>query len=410
MMSRIFPYLYGLFILSEFLIGQIKIPGSPLNILQITTIVMFSVCFVIDKKLLSNKYLVMYFIFLFFYFISATITGFTDDFFKLCFSSLLISYTVYWATKILVTNYSTLLPLIVPAVIAGVSDSIATITQALGIPINSPLFVLLMQNTEATNVVVNTGDVLGTAVCGFFLNPVLNGHALLFFYLCSLFAIRKVWYVAGIACATIILVGLFFCQQRSAFYLAVIITYFLFYKVMQSSVKTKFIVFFVSIVSFSYLLPLIEEYTLSTGSRIMHTDSSNRDVIWSQCIDFISENLMIGGYELFWTRSGYYPHNLILSSLLAGGLLGGGVAIWLVFSMVINSIKSFKYYDKSNPSLLISGCMLWVILADSFTHNTGIVEADFATLLSMSLCYYYNIQSPYKYSSNIYQEEKSSSM
>lgn len=179
---------------------------------------------------------------------------------------------------------------------------------------------------------------------------------------------------------------------------------------MQSSVKTKFIVFFVSIVSFSYLLPLIEEYTLSTGSRIMHTDSSNRDVIWSQCIDFISENLMIGGYELFWTRSGYYPHNLILSSLLAGGLLGGGVAIWLVFSMVINSIKSFKYYDKSNPSLLISGCMLWVILADSFTHNTGIVEADFATLLSMSLCYYYNIQSPYKYSSNIYQEEKSSSM
>jgi len=393
--KHLFPYVYGLFILAQFMIGQIYIPGLPINILQISTLLTLSFCFVIEHKIPNDKYMIMYFVFLFFYFISAGLTGYPDRLIHILTSQLPISITIYWATKILIQKYNTLLPIAIPAIIAGVIDSIITISQAIGNPILSPIIVMLMQNTEATDLVIQDG-VLGISICGLFANPVFNGHALLFCFVSSLFAVQGRYKLPCLICSTIILTGLFFCQQRSAFYLSIFTLVFIGWKIMHNNSKTRIKVILSLLFILLYILPYIESYALETNSRIIDTNMTGRDTIWKYASDFIQNNLLLGGYDLFVQQTGKYPHNIFFSAFLAGGLIGGFILLLMISNLFIGALKSLRYYNNTNTSLLVSTCLVITLIGDSFSHNTGWVEIDFASFLATSLCLYYNEKNPQK--------------
>lgn len=393
-MKKVFPYLYGLLILSQFMIGQLYLPGLPLNILQIITLLMLAFCIMMDRKIPNDKYIILYSLFLLFYLISALFTGYTDTLLGGVIPQVMVSFTVFWATKILIQRYDTLSPLVIPVVIAGVVDSIVTIFQAMGQPILSPYIVMLMQNTEALDV-ANDG-MLGASISGLFMNPVFNGHALLFCFVTSLFALQGKHKLITFTSSIVILVGLFFCQQRSAFYLSIIVLIIVGWKYLQKNLKTKLLVIISLLFAIFYLLPWIESYAIDSGSRIVDTDLTGRDEIWTAASDFFSENWFWGGFDKFVQEYGRYPHNLVFSAYFAGGLIGGTILMVLIVMLLINSLKSLRYSDKNNITLLVSLCLIVVLIADSFTHNTGLVEADFSTILAMSLCYYYNVQNPKK--------------
>lgn len=393
-MRRVFPYLYFLFILSQYMIGQLYLPGIPLNIMQITTLLMLSFCILIDRKLPHDKYIVLYVLFLLFYMLSSMLTGYTDTLFGSVFPQVMISFTAFWATKILVQRYDTILPLVIPAILAGVVDSVVTISQAVGKPMISPFIVMLMQNPEALD--ISSNGMLGVSVSGLFLNPVFNGHNLLFCFVCSLFVLQGKYKLIGWLSSITILTGLFFCQQRSAFYLSIIVLMIIGWQLMRNSLKSKLVVMFLLFTIIFYFLPHIESYVIDSGSRLMDTSMTSRDDIWSAAINFISDHILVGGFDKFVLEYGRYPHNLILSAFLAGGLIGGGILITLIIMLFLAAIKSLRYYRGNNLSLYVSACLIAVLVADSLTHNTGLVEADFSTFLSMSLCCYYNEKSPQK--------------
>lgn len=393
-MRKAFPYLYSLFILSQYMIGQLFLPGIPLNILQITTLLMLSFCILIDRKLPHDKYIVLYVVFLIFYMLSSMLTGYTETLFGSVFPQVIISFTAFWATKILVQKYDSIAPLVVPAILVGVVDSVVTISQAVGDPIVSPIIVMLMQDPEAFDIASN--GMLGISVSGLYANPVFNGHNLLFCFVSSLFVLRGRHKLVGFASSIIILTGLFFCQQRSAFYLSVLVLLVIGWKMMQNNLKTKLLIIFSTVIVVFYLLPHIESYVIDSGSRLMDVSMTSRDDIWEASINFLSDHILIGGFDKFVQGYGRFPHNLILSAFLAGGLIGGVVLMVLIFILLLTAYRSLKYYNKGNISLYVSACLLTVLIADSLTHNTGFVEADFSTLLAMSLCCYYNERNPQK--------------
>lgn len=392
-MKKIFPFIYCLFILSQFLIGQIYLPGFPLNILQISTLLLLTICIIEEQKLPHDRYIVLYFIFLIFYFVSAIFTGHMRSLFGVL-PQVLISFTAFWSTKILVQRYDTLLPLVFPVVFAGVVDAVVTILQATGNPIISPVILMLIQNPDSISFA--TDGMLGHSISGIFINPVINGHSLLFCFVCSLFMLQGRYRLLCFLLSLTILTGLFFCQQRSAFYLSIIALLIVGWKMMQNNVTNKFFLVFLSLIFIFFLLPFIESYVLESGSRLIDTSTTNREKIWSSAASYLSNHMLFGGFDAFVNETGKYPHNLFFSSFLAGGLFGGLIMMILVCRMLVGAMKSIKYYRSDNISLVISACLIFVLVLDSLTHNIGLVEADFATFLAMSLCFYYNETNPQK--------------
>ena len=392
-MKKVFPFIYSLFILSQFLIGQIYLPGFPLNILQISTLILLAICIIWEQKLPHDRYIVLYFIFLVFYLISAIFTGHMSSLFR-TLPQVLISFTAFWSTKILVQRYDTLLPLVFPVVFAGVVDAVVTILQATGNPIISPVILMLIQNPDSISFA--TDGMLGHSISGIFINPVFNGHSLLFCFVCSLFMLQGRYKLLGFLLSLTILTGLFFCQQRSAFYLSIIALLIVGWKMMQNNVKTKVLLILSSLVFIFFLLPYIEYYVTDSGSRLIDTNVTSRREIWSSAAMFLSKHIFWGGFDMFVNETGKYPHNLFFSSFLAGGLFGGLIMMILVCRILYGAVKSLKYFNGYNISLLVSVCLIVTLVTDSFTHNIGLVEADFSTFLAMSICCYYNEKNPQK--------------
>lgn len=133
-----FKWLYALLIADVFLIGQIPIVGG-INLFQVTAILMLLTYFSMEKKLLVDKWLILYGLFVFCFFISAVLTGYESGFFKFVRSQLIGCYTLYLATYVLIKRNISWNYLLYPLVIIGVVDTIATLCQANGIPVQNPL-------------------------------------------------------------------------------------------------------------------------------------------------------------------------------------------------------------------------------------------------------------------------------
>ena len=254
---------------------------------------------------------------------------------------------------------------------------------------------MLMQSPETMDIAAD--GLLGRSISGIFANPVFNGHVLLFCFVSSLFVLQhKSYRLIGLIFSIIIFAGLFFCQQRSAFYLSVFVLLLVGWKLTRRDLQTKIFALLISLAIVFYLFPRLESYAIDSGSRIVDTSMTGRTEIWATATNFISDHLLIGGFDSFIHQTGKYPHNLILSAFLAGGLFGGIILMIMIITIFIKVLKSLSYSDKNNISLLVSACLIFVLICDSMTHNTGLIEADFATFLAMSLSYYYNEMNPQK--------------
>ena len=386
-MQFVYCILYLLFICCGFLFGQLYIPGSPLNNLQILTLLMLAICVKIDRKPQCDKYLFLYFCFIILYFVFELLLGYLSRLIAFFRTYIFIGYVFYWATKILVQKYNTLWPLVITATIIGVFDSIITGFQALGIPITNSLVNSLILDNSFNEYMESHSDGMGVAVSGLYYSPVLNGHNLLFFYFLSLLCCQKYkkWFL--FIPSVIILVGLFFCQQRSPFYIAVFMSFILYVKrVSLSPVKTFFMLITLSIIII-YVLPVFIDYVDSSGSRMLSSDDTNRFNIWEKGIVYFLEHPFVCSYHDFVIEKKSYPHNLLLSVLVSGGLLGFYFISRMLYLQLKFMIAKYKLYKSHIGILIISFSYLGLVL-DSMSHNTGWVDGDYATFICWSLCYY----------------------
>lgn len=382
MTKKIFPYLYAFLIFSYFFIGQINIPGLPLNFLQLATLATFTACISIERPRV-DRWMGLYFLFLVFYILSAIATGYFDLLFHRLYSTFFISFTGFWATSVLVRYNQTLKPLVYTLIIVGVIDAIVTTFQALGIPFYNPLLSMIIEDKEQEEFLAIHGNELGFAISGLYISPVFNGHFLLFYLLVSLIPQAKNLNIKILPFTFMILIGLFFCQQRSAFLMGVIAFVYVFYNRIKQSGSYRLLMGVVFLIGLFYVGNYAIDYVTSSGSRLSETSGTGRAETWAEAIDFIFSNPLFGGYDLFRKVSDTYSHNMILSAFIAGGFIGGFILLKLVYEQL-----RFIYHRIRATRLMlfyIVGFAYTALIVDSMLHNTGLVEMDFATFVSWAL-------------------------
>lgn len=385
-MIIVFKWLYTIFIADIFLIGQIPIIGG-INLLQITIILMLLICYSIEKGFLVDKWLRWYVCFVIFYFISAVFTGYESGFFRLLSSQLVGCYALYYSTYVLLKHKVSLNYLVYPLVIIGILDSIVTICQAYGVPIQNPLLNYFVIDADQEDLLSSNQNLLGLSISGLYSNAVYNGHYLLVFCISSLFLLfsseKKMQYI-GIISSTFILIGLFFCQQRSGFFISLIVWLFLIYRYISREFKNKFLTLLVLVVGLLYVISHLMGFLESSDSRLISESDSGREMLLRGSIDYYMQHPFIGGYAACVHLLGRPSHNLFVSAFLAGGLLGGITLISFIIKLTIIAFKQVTMDGLISPiSLLFIG-----LVADSLVHNTGFVEGEPAAFVALVLLVY----------------------
>lgn len=388
-----FVYIYSYTILCAFGFGQITIPGFPFNIGQIGYVILMIYCFIIDRKLLFDKYLILYAVFMFFFFISSVLTYYEQIFYDFFIRKLFTLIPLYWGTKILISHIKSIKPLILPLLFIGILDSFVTITQVYNLGIFDGFVSFLQvadENLMEQIEMKNRRDiVMGLSMNGIYSSAVHNGHNLLFIFCASFTLLKNKINIIRILPSLIVFVGIFYCQQRSAFLLSIaaiiIFTYFFIKKKLLKLYQVGFFIILLVIVS------IINSTTLSdlfAETRLSNISLNNRIVISNDAINYFLDNPLTGGMYKFTRLYGLPPHNLLINAFMAGGLFGGMVLVYMVviqFSRIIRSVtKNYSYY------LMVFATTFTMLIGDSMFHNTGYVEGDNATFITWAIIMFSN--------------------
>lgn len=382
----IFLFTITSFFFSYYLFGGLRLFGLPFNLVQLTSGVLLLLCLYDDGKIFIDKYVKLYVVFLIFYGISSLYTNYFDNYIQRLIRFILISYIAYWSSQKLVFKYNLFWPFLFPIILIGVFDSIVTVSQAFG----SHYFDSILESIgsfdeeESQNIDIR-GDLLGRSVSGIYPNPVRNGHYLLFMFAISFLLQTRRFSLIYFIPSIILLVGLFFCQQRSAFFFSILILAFFIYK--YSRIKKHMIIFVFLFMLLLISLPSILNVLSSFGTRMNSLDSTGRDDVALAAFYYYLDHPILGGYKAFTEMFGYPSHNLIISAFLAGGLFGGIILIYMVFDQIKNSIKCLNKYN--NTTLLVFSCALWGMIGDSMLHNSGYVEGDTTTWICCGFLFAY---------------------
>ena len=384
-MKNYFIYFYSFAIISIFGFGQIRIPGFPFNIGQISYILLLINCVAIDKRALGDIYLGLYAVFILFYFLSSVITGFEQIFFTILKRKLFTLIPLYWGTKILISRFKTVTPLLVPLIILGILDTNVTISQVYGLHFFDGLLDLLnVYNEEQAEMMERRDLTIGISMNGIYRSAVHNGHNLLLFFCMSLSLLKERINIIRLLPTLIIFVGLFYCQQRSAFLFAVMALIIFFFILMEKKmIKTHQLVFLFILILFSIYADTSIMSDVFSESRLSEIKLSDRSHLFEDAITYVSQHLLIGGIHHFTFIYGLPPHNTIISAFMAGGVIGGFILIHMMF---LQFIYIYKNVHRLKSNLFYVFAITFIaLIGDSMFHNTGYVQGDEATFIIWAL-------------------------
>ena len=226
-----YKIVYLLFLVSAFLYGSFHVAG-PVTLRHVATILMFAVCLIESKSIYIDKYLKGYFVFVAFWLISSLATGYIIDFFKDFIGYVFVAYVGYWATVILKKKYDSLHLLVYALVFIGMFDAVVTACQSLYIPVFDSFLERLhlgIVDEDFLSKQTRGINMMFIAIPGLYGTPVNNGHYLLISFIASFALQRRRFRPVGHMFSIVILVGLFFCQQRGPFYVGVLLFVFILY-------------------------------------------------------------------------------------------------------------------------------------------------------------------------------------
>lgn len=308
--------------------------------------------------------------------------GYSDELIEEIIGYAPSSFLLCWSSAIFVKNAT---PyhyyfLVIPFVIIGFLNMFVTYCQSNGIFGTEFLLERLNAlNEEETSYILRHGNRSGMSVSGIFVTPVRNGHISLLFLL-AIFLLRIPNLLIFLSCF-IILVGLFFCQQRSAFLLGIfffiIVSSYMLYKSGHKKILYAIIVVCV------FVTPVLLAYILSLDTRVSDINLNNREKVYAFGLDYIGDHFILGSYYQFMQDSKLAPHNLIMSAFISGGLIGGGLLMYLVF-LQLSLMHKILRRDNTHEAFVIV-CMYLAMTCDSLFHNSGLVEMNGPTLLAWGL-------------------------
>lgn len=386
-----FKLLYAIFIIAILLYGSFRIADTSLTLRNLFALIMGFACWMKTKKLYMDKYLLLYFIFVFFFGISSIATGYVIDFLHELIGFVFVAYIAYWATIIIIRKYNSLSILVYVIIGIGVFDSLVTVSQVFYIPFFDSLLKSLylgVSNDVFIEKQLIERDLMGISIPGIFDTAVRNGHFLILSTLLSLYVQKNGFKLLGYLITVVMLVGLFFCQQRAPFFISGVLLIYVFYKLYgsgKSGVKKIILtgiivtVLWGGVTTFMPML-LSGDFRFSEG-----LESSERRDIYTNTINWILEHPLGGIFDV---RKIVSPHNFFLNAFVYAGWLGGWFMVIDLFLQMLLLFKNLRVSDnnlKFSTVVLISAYLGLTI--NSMVHNVSIVTGDALTWISWAAFY-----------------------
>ena len=371
-----FKISYILFFVLALLYSSVRVFGG-LTPRNLVTVYMFIICFWEDRRLYWDKWLTLYSIFVFFFGLSSAITGYLTPFLRRLIGFYFVAYVGYWSTIILAKKYNALPMLAKLFIFIGLLDAFFTIGQFFNISFITslpPALGIIVDDSILDS--LDTGDeAFGLSLPGIMATDVYNGYFLMVVGILSLYFLKGGFKFIALVPWGVSVVASFMVQQRGPFYILVLLSMFMLYRTLAQS-KSKFKVAIIMILLFA--LPFAAEffidYLMSGDSRFnIGLASTNRDIIFQQCLTYINDHILLGGYY----QSKLAPHNQILSAWIMGGLVGVVIILWMVVSQSILSIKlAFSRITESSFVYIVFSLAFLGFTMNSMLHNAGIISGD----------------------------------
>lgn len=381
-----YKLLYIVFVVSVILYSNFRL-FLGLTPRHIMAIVMFAVCLLEEKRLFIDKYFGVYLVFVSGFVISSLVTGYTTLLPRYILGFYFVAYVVYWATRILIKKYDGANVMINTILVIGVFDALATIGQFYNIPYFTAIPSFMGINVEM-NVVdylerANIGDAaFGVTLPGIMVNDVYNGYFLMTVGMLSLSLMRKglnIVQLYRLLPWLLFVIASYMVQQRGPFYLLLLSSAFVFFKLVGvGQDKFKVFYFIVLVILVPFVVYNLFGMLLSGESRYnIGFDATGRNNIYAHAWEYIKENPFWGGvFQLFDTR-GFAPHNLFLNAWIYGGLIGFLAIVWLILKQFIFAFKAVLGRMGANTvQVLVLGMAFLCFTFNSMLHNVSVVTGD----------------------------------
>ena len=343
---------------------------------------MFVACVVEGSKpRWYDKYFGIYLVYISFYFFSCCAEGYYVEGLKRVIGDFFVAFIAYWSTRIICIKYNSINALVYTLLVLGVFDAIITVCQVFHITFfDSFLNTFQLIGYEA---VLDWTDreMMGLAIPGIMSSPVVNGHFLLLTSILSLYLCGKKFNVIGIVCFIIIVVGSYFAQLRTSFYLAVIFSVLTIFMIIVLGKKST-ISFILLVLLFCCCIfwgPYLYKLITIGSSRYadLGMDANGRDVIYKVTFDFIMLHPILGHYNTFVNDYKMYPHNFFLNAYLHAGIVGFLAIVVLAIKQIIISIKSLFIRSRQySKSIIIFASIFGGLFGNGITHNISLENGD----------------------------------
>ncbi len=335
-------------------------------------------CIKESKKIWVEKTWVIYIMFVFWFGFNSCASGYSSNFLRQLIGFYLVAYIGSWSTHILIKKYNVKI-LIYTIIVLGIIDAVVTILQYYNNPVATAIGLFLVPH-DAENLLSSIDRGVNISIPGMF-GFVNNGYFLLIAYVFSLYLIikNKNWF--KFLPLILLFLACFLSQQRSPFYISLLITVLFIFKYFKhlKGIKKNSLVL-VTILVLVYIVPKIINFSVTNNLRYTSfgMEGTGREKIYQEAYNYILNNKLDANIYDYINKTGTLPHFLFFNMFIYGGLLGF-IPIMIVFiihfstSIKIVLMKSIKHTVVN----LIFALALLAFTGNSLTHNDSIVNASF---------------------------------
>ncbi len=299
-----------------------------------------------------------------------------SEYIKDVFALHLVAITAYFGVAYFVKTEKQLTIVLSLLTFIGFANSIVSILQINGHPLGyavAKFFYPLGQSLSELEDDISNFDFGDVVVQGIFGTGAYNGISNALLAILSMYFMFKkgvTKYVSIIICV-VMFMGCFYIQQRAAMGLLIVGILLAIWRF--SPKKYLLLAVLVGCLAFAFTNTSVDIESFGRLQGMFELDAA-RERAYSRSLNFISDNLFLGGEMKFFQIHHGSPHNFIFASLIMSGLLGSIIIFYLFVKMFIISSKIIFRCDNSPEFYL--GCASLTYLCNSFFHTTSLVRGD----------------------------------
>ncbi len=347
---------------------------------QVSTLIMFFLCLLKEKKLWVDKFWLLYCGFIIFFGLSCIIDGYELRFITRLVGDYFVAYVAYWSSRLVAKNKK-LKYLFIPLFLSVGFNAIVSYSQLIGNDFLQPFLerFRLIADERYYYYYEREISLMGKVTFGIYSSPVVSGHMLMYVAVLSMiFQQRRINFFA-IFLTLLLLIGSFATQERTGFYTAIAMILFLMYiKITLMNNSSKYFLIFLFIVGVLLFIPWFFNMLMEGESRYAEKgfDTTGRDVIYLESFNYFLDHPLLGGYYNYMESHTFPPHNVLLNSLVYSGVLGTFFIISIFVLQMKKIFSIIRNANKCNYGLLVISTAYISIILNGFTHNISIVNAD----------------------------------